>query len=40
MKKVVKESVKFNEKDFEFIVILVDLIESEVDDWDIVFIGF
>ncbi|HBE9571995.1 PTS sugar transporter subunit IIB [Clostridioides difficile] len=39
MKKVVKESAKLNEKDFEFTAIPADSIESEVDYWDIVLIG-
>lgn len=39
MKKVVKESAKLNENDFEFTAIPADSIESQVDEWDIVLIG-
>ena len=39
MKKVVKESAKLDENDFEFTAIPADSIESQVDEWDIVLIG-
>ena len=39
MKKVVKDSTKLNENDFEFKAIPVDLLQAEVDDTDVVVIG-
>lgn len=39
MKKVVKESSKLNEDDFDFTAIAADLLENEIDNWDIVMIG-
>ena len=39
MKKVVKESAKLNEADFDFTAIPADSLESEIDNWDIVLVG-
>lgn len=39
MKKVVKESSKLNEDEFDFTAIPADLLENEIDKWDIVMIG-
>lgn len=39
MKKVVKESSKLNIEDFDFTAIPADLLENEIDNWDIVMIG-
>lgn len=39
MKKVVKESAKLKEEDFAFTAIAADLLEQEIDNWDIVMIG-
>ncbi len=39
MKKVIKESDKLNEDDFAFTAIPADLLESEIDNWDIVLVG-
>lgn len=39
MKKVVKSSAKLDEKDFDFIAIPADSLESEIDNWDVVLIG-
>lgn len=39
MKKVVKESAKLNENEFEFTAIPADSIESEIDNWDLVLVG-
>ena len=39
MKKTVKESQKLNDADFEFIAIPVDLLESEVDNCDVLVVG-
>lgn len=39
MKKVVKESAKLDENDFDFIAIPADSLESQVDGWDVVLVG-
>ena len=39
MKKVVKESAKLDENDFDFTAIPADSLESEIDNWDIVMVG-
>lgn len=39
MKKVIKESAKLNIDDFKFTAIAADMLENEIDNWDIVLIG-
>ena len=39
MKKVVKESAKLDENEFDFTAIPADSLESEIDNWDIVMVG-
>lgn len=39
MKKVIKESAKLKEEDFNFTAIPADSLEEEIDNWDIVLVG-
>lgn len=39
MKKVIKDSEKLKEEDFDFTAIPADSLESEIDNWDIVLVG-